>query len=59
MLPERRRRDPATLPSASQWLQRIDLAAALLFGASGSGCCFCNELVSDADDVKQLAVPHL
>lgn len=46
-------------PRASQLLRGVDPAAAFLFGASGSGCCFCRELVSEAEEVKQLAVPHL
>jgi hypothetical protein len=37
-------------------LGAIEEAAFLLVA---SGCCFCTELVSEAAEVKQLAVPHL
>lgn len=47
------------LPRTNQLLLDIPPAAAFLLGASGSGCCFCKEFVSEAEDVKQLAVPHL
>lgn len=43
----------------SQSLQGLGPTAAFLFGASGSGSCFCRELVCEAEEVKQLAVPHL
>lgn len=41
----------------SKLLLKTAEAAAFLLEASGS--CFCTELVSEAAEVKQLAVPHL
>jgi hypothetical protein len=46
-------------PRANQLLLDTALEAAFLFEAFGSGCCFCRELVSEGEEVKQLAVPQL